>query len=311
MINRANRQSIHRFRLSAVAILMLMTSLATQVFAIEPSQLDAAISKAVASLAVEVPKWRIENTCASCHNQGDAARALIEAHRQGFIDTTQPLESTLQWLSTPNSWKDNYGAQEFNDPVLSNVQFANSLLVARLHWGERFSRALEEAAALIAKLQKSDGSWEIDGGATFASPITHGSILLTGTSVRILDSANRQTYNQPIERGEQWLARQQARNIVEASSLLIATDQHPNFDAQRSECVKILVDAQGTDGGLGPHANAQAEVFDTALALLALAKTERNEKVQLAIENCARYLLKQQEESGMWPGTVRPSGIDS
>ena len=41
-------------------------------------------AKAVAFLSAEVPRWSRENHCYSCHNNGDAARALYEASRAGI-----------------------------------------------------------------------------------------------------------------------------------------------------------------------------------------------------------------------------------
>jgi hypothetical protein len=41
-------------------------------------------ARAVALLAREVPRWARENHCFSCHNNGDAARALYEASRLGL-----------------------------------------------------------------------------------------------------------------------------------------------------------------------------------------------------------------------------------
>jgi len=40
-------------------------------------------ARAVAYLTAEVPRWRREHPCYSCHNNGDAARALIAAGRRG------------------------------------------------------------------------------------------------------------------------------------------------------------------------------------------------------------------------------------
>ncbi len=41
-------------------------------------------AKAVAFLTAEVPRWSRENHCYSCHNNGDAARALFQASRAGY-----------------------------------------------------------------------------------------------------------------------------------------------------------------------------------------------------------------------------------
>ena len=41
-------------------------------------------ARAVAFLSREVPRWSRENHCYSCHNNGDAARALYQASRTGI-----------------------------------------------------------------------------------------------------------------------------------------------------------------------------------------------------------------------------------
>jgi hypothetical protein len=41
-------------------------------------------ARAMGFLAVEVPRWSRENRCFSCHNNGDAARALYQASRVGL-----------------------------------------------------------------------------------------------------------------------------------------------------------------------------------------------------------------------------------
>ncbi len=40
---------------------------------------SSAEARAIAYLATEVPAWRQAHPCYSCHNNGDAARALVAA----------------------------------------------------------------------------------------------------------------------------------------------------------------------------------------------------------------------------------------
>ena len=40
-------------------------------------------ARAVAFLVREVPSWSVENKCYSCHNNGDAARAIASRCRWG------------------------------------------------------------------------------------------------------------------------------------------------------------------------------------------------------------------------------------
>ena len=44
----------------------------------------AAIARGVGYLTKEVPKWKAEHPCYSCHNNGDATRALLVASAKGM-----------------------------------------------------------------------------------------------------------------------------------------------------------------------------------------------------------------------------------
>src|SRR5262245_46865261 len=64
-------------------------------------------ARAVRYLAREVPQWPVKNKCFSCHNNGDAARALYVARRSGIAVDPGALDSTDRWLRRPEGWKDN------------------------------------------------------------------------------------------------------------------------------------------------------------------------------------------------------------
>ena len=51
---------------------------------VQPPAPQGVEARAVAYLAAEVPRWRREHPCYSCHNNGDAARALIAASSRGY-----------------------------------------------------------------------------------------------------------------------------------------------------------------------------------------------------------------------------------
>jgi hypothetical protein len=53
------------------------------------------------------------------------------------------------------------------------------------------------------------------------------------------------------------------------------------------------------------------EVFDTALALLALAPLRQQASVAELIRQGRSFLVAQQNADGSWPATTRPSGGDS
>ena len=63
----------------------------------------SAEARAVAFLAAEVPRWAKENACYSCHNNGDAARALLAALKSGDLVLRAPLDDTLAFYLGPSS----------------------------------------------------------------------------------------------------------------------------------------------------------------------------------------------------------------
>src|SRR5262245_51753363 len=75
-------------------------------------------TRALGFLAGEVPRWFDANKCYSCHNNGDAARALYAARRLGVHVDTKALEGTTAWLAQPERWSRNGGDGAYNDRVL-------------------------------------------------------------------------------------------------------------------------------------------------------------------------------------------------
>jgi hypothetical protein len=78
----------------AVALALVAQSVAAQT----PEQ------RAVDYLAQETPRWFRENSCFSCHNNGDAARALYVASQRGYKVPKEALAGTTEWLLKPLDW---------------------------------------------------------------------------------------------------------------------------------------------------------------------------------------------------------------
>ncbi|HEX7901916.1 MAG TPA: hypothetical protein VF950_29425 [Planctomycetota bacterium] len=231
-------------------------------------------TRAVDFLAREVPKWRAENGCFSCHNNGDAARALIAAGRE--VDP-----ATLAFLRRPESWKDNGPDKEFSDKKLAALQFAFALAES----GER-GEALRRAAALIQR--DADGSFGVDAGGLAGSPITYGRTLATVVARRVLSLAG-----QPVEVTDAWLKARKPATPLDAGALLLR--------GPRADCVELLRTSQASDGSW------DGEVFDTAIALLGLANTGERELIRRGRD----FLLTRQYSDGSWPETTRPPGAES
>ena len=86
---------------------VMSVALLTTVIPDEP-QADAgtATARTVAYLRTEVPRWRREHPCYSCHNNGDATRALLAAAARGHA-VADAIDDTVAWLATPERWDTN------------------------------------------------------------------------------------------------------------------------------------------------------------------------------------------------------------
>jgi hypothetical protein len=250
-------------------------------------------SKAVAYLIREVPSWSRENQCFSCHNNGDAARALYIASRKGHKIPASALADTTAWLARPEQWKNNKGDPGFSDARLANLQFAAALQTAIETGHIKDTRALTNAVALVRADQAPDGSWPVEPANPIGSPCTYGTALATYTGSRVSNSAATM----------RWLANLKPITTPNAATILHFTNSLSALDYLRR--------AQTPDGGWGPYADTPPEPFDTALALLALAKHRHQPGLPTLIQRGRTHLIVQQQPDGSWPATTRPPGAQS
>jgi hypothetical protein len=256
--------------------------------------------RAVRYLAREVPQWRVKNKCFSCHNNGDAARALIAARGRGVAFEDSALESTRQWLRRPGAWKDNGPQVEFSDQKLATLQFAHALAA---DGGDR--DALVAAAEQLRGLQEQDGSWAVDADGLPGSPVTYGRLLATVVARKVLVAADRDRFADALNRSGRWLNTRKPVLVLDAAALLYGE----RGDAV--DCVEVLRRGQARDGGWGPDVTSPPEVFDTALVLLALSAHRARPGVPEMIRRGREYLIAAQERDGSWPETTRPPGAES
>jgi len=235
--------------------------------------LAAGVPEAVAYLEAEVPRWQPDNGCYSCHNNGDAARALFLAGRRA----SPALADTLTFLRNPAAWPE-------KDAALAAVQFALALAAS----GEK-SPALAQAAARVARTQSPDGHWTMDAEANPGSPVTYGPVLGTVLARQVLQAASP-AFDAHTAKADAWLQARRAQHPVDLAALVLAF--------ARPADIQRLADLQAPDGSWGA-----AEPFDTALAILALKGHH-----EAAVKRGRAWLLAHQLEPGGWPGTTRPAG---
>ena len=300
-------------------------------------------SRAVAFLTTEVQKWPKENGCFSCHNNGDAARALYLARQSGLQVPRSALKDTTDWLLHPIRWDSNKGDPGFSDKCLARIQFAGAMLSARTSGSRVSDEAITQTAELIADCQSEDGAWRVAGSELIGSPATYGNILLTHRGLQVLKAAQAVTlvssrrhttassgstageYSDPdssasenslasrIERGESWLRQAPVRTILDAAGILLALSDSQDSQAgkQKERALTLVRAGHAEDGGWGPYVTAPPEVFDTALVMLALRKTANTGDIRYRLKRARAFLIRWQGPDGAWMETTRPSGGES
>src|SRR5688572_2006767 len=170
--------------------------------------------------------WSKENGCFSCHNNGDAARALYAATGRGYRVTAGALEDTTAWVLQPHRWEDNKGDPGFSDQRLANLQFAASLLAAVESGLSKHREPLRVAARKVAAGQNPDGSWAIEPSNAVGSPATHGTTLATYIGARILKQGDSAETKAALAKAENWLRRVPIDNVLAAATILLSSKAH-------------------------------------------------------------------------------------
>ena len=273
----------------------------------DPSSAEA---KAVKFLSGEVPRWSRDNHCYSCHNNGDAARALYRASTAGIDVPQAALAETTRWLIRPADWDHNGGDGPFSDKRLARVVFTATLDSAVATGWVQDRSVFLRAAQRLALDQAADGSWPLEGDDATGSPATYGRPLATLLARQALLSADVGRFRTAIDRADGWLSSREILTITDASVCILAGAKlsPPVSAARYKQSLDLLRQGQSADGGWGPGASSPPEPFDSALVLLALAKCEASPDIRGMIVRGRRFLIAQQQQDGSWVETTRPAG---
>jgi hypothetical protein len=274
-------------------------------------------AKAVAYLARQVAAWKGKQGCASCHHNGDAARALLLATNRG-LDAGEALADTRAFLLNPSGWAAN--KSHGDDEVLMRLQFAAALAAA----GEEDlnpSPALVDAAKLLLGDQTKDGTWEPDASDPPSSPLMWGTAIATAMARNTLIASGRQPDDFAVAQTDRWLRTVDVETVPDAAGVVLGLGVTSDVmaDKQRAKYLNLLRFAQRESGGWGAEPNAEyATAFDTAVVLLALQQLEsdprlarstyRVEELKAAIAKGRAFLVDMQRTDGSWPETLRGSG---
>jgi len=264
------------------------------------------VKRAVTYLTAEVEAWNQGHTCYSCHNNGDAIRALLVTEQRGFQVDSAQLRTTVDWLRRPREWSKNGPDGEFNDRRLARLQFASALAAAELQ-RESPGRPLQTTAEMLQGDLDPEGSWFSEQIGTIGSPITYGRFLATAQLRSILLQADSAHFSQDVSRINQWLRTSQPKSVLNAAAVLwaMSKDTHPDAAGQRQRCLQLIRRGQSDEGGWGPYVNSASEPFDTAVVVLALRAVGGADTTEM--HNAGRdYLVACQFADGSWLESTRP-----
>jgi hypothetical protein len=306
------RTALHRLATLVMGVGCGLAAWRAIVQAAEPPSPAEAEARALTFLEREVPLWSRENKCYSCHNNGDAARALFAAAGQGRPIPRPALADTIRWLTRPDDWDHNGGEGPFSDKRLARIEFTSALADAiQTHQLDDVG-PLRRAAERLAADQAPDGSWPLEGGDLLGSPATYGRPLATLMASEALSRADPVRYQKAIDSARRWLLAHEVRNVMDAA-VVLWTCGPTGPAAIRQRCLDFLRPAQSSDGGWGPYPASPPEPFDTALVLIALIRSHPrpDPEIRGQIRRGREFLASIQQDDGSWPETTRPAGAVS
>jgi glycerate kinase len=278
-----------------------------------PNRADSPEARAVAYLVREVPAWSRNNGCFSCHNNGDGARALFAARKAGYDVPGEALADTLEWLKRPQSWDENKGDPSASDKQLADIQFAKAVLAAYEVRLIRDRGIIDQAALRLLRHQSQDGSFDVEPQNPVGSPVTYGTTLATYFAWEVISASKHNAIQAAGQKARRWLySLVSPKNNPEAAALLLREMDRTSDGDHIFSLHKTLRDTQTSSGGLGPYRQSPPEIFDTALAVLALSHVgDGLETPSDTIQRARTYLVSQQNPDGSWAPTTRPTGGES
>ena len=293
----------------ARAIVLIISILA------ESSQardLKQASLKAFQYLEKESLQWVQENKCYSCHNNGDAARALFLTSPKLAARFSGPQwRELIEWYQEPDKWNEASNRELDLSPTLGLVQFAaTSIEAQRQTLRPMPPSGYARIRSLILAAQHEDGSWHLENEGQLGSPATYGNVLGTLRALEILAKLPTAQSKTATDRAINWIDQQNPHASIElaAGSQILKLSTRPKEQAKSRLWLRRLRDQQNRNGGWGPFRSQFSEIFDTAIALIALCSQPKPDIEAGVILAGRSFLIENQESDGGWLETTRPSG---
>ncbi len=225
----------------------------------------------------------------------------------------EALVDTTGWLARPSGWDRNGGEGPFSDKRLARLVFTGAMASATRAGRIADRGALLRAAERMALDQAEDGSWILEGEEAPGSPAAYARVLATFMARDGLAAADSRRFRAAIDRADDWLMKREVSSVADASVRLLAVAAigSPTALARRPPALDLLRRGQDDEGGWGPYVTSPPEPFDTALALLGLARSGDSDQVRRMIARGRGFLIARQRDDGSWVETTRPPGAES
>lgn len=275
-------------------------------------QLEPSIRLALDFLEEQVASWPKENGCFSCHNNSDAAQALFTAKQHGWDIQEEATSATLEWLAQPGQWDKQKGDPNVSDQQLADIQFASALMIA-VETGMLDRDKIDEQVGLkLVEYQKPEGNWVVEKQDSLGSPAAPGNALATLKAWSYLKSANLAEGKKALRLASNNLRNLPLQSVSQtATKLLFIEASKVKAMGDAVHCLEYLMRSQSSLGGWGPYPHRPPEVFDTALALLAMLSFAKDERIAMVMNRGVAFLIAEQLKDGSWRETTRPSGEES
>ena len=270
-----------------------------------------AMRRAFDYLLLESTSWSPDNGCFSCHNDGDAFRALLAYDKESQSLRAPQWQSLLNWFQRPEEWLKSKSAEIGESPILTFIQFGTARQAAQnAGWIEAEESVERTIRNELLKTQSRAGYWQVEPDRTIGSPGTYGNALASFQALSIIGEEQSEQIESAKTRCLNWASQFYPKSSTDlaAISLLLNLAETSKLRERAKDWSQHLVETQNADGGWGIFPHRYSEVFDTAIACIAIAKTLAPSSGEESLKNARQFLEETQEPSGGWPETTRPSG---
>ncbi|MBK9388087.1 MAG: hypothetical protein IPN34_24985 [Planctomycetes bacterium] len=264
-------------------------------------------------LTRELAQWHAEERCASCHHDGDAARVLwsIDAGFDALREAR--LAAHRDRLLRSPLWCDPQADPRFREEGLALVQRAAALHAALARGARLDAAAVVGLLEALRAQQEEPGNWLGSTATGLGGPVTYGPFLATAVALGVLEERAEAANVAAVRRGRAWLASARASATLEHAAVAwaLAAPRELREREARDRSVAALLARATRRGGFAPWEQGPAEVFDTALALIALQAQPAAPALARACAAARGFLEREQEPDGGWRETTRPADGES